>query len=270
MPSIPPDLSVLESVHDPSVPDPLSSVTRQERKALLVASLLGVAVARGGLVPSRIDALGIVLSPSEVTSLLYLISVVLAYLLTGFAIYAVSDLKHRRIRLAVGQARARPVVDEVLQRYKSEEGETVGSDQESNRELATALGPLVALADQTKLASGLLRTAGLRILFEVYLPIAVGATALGLVLLETDGFPGWQLVAWLLGLALAIAALRSAWYGRRRLLHWFAVRQHRYEMWQLKRITERIKGLPVDSPEVARLQERARQRLRRSLKGPRI
>ena len=79
--------SILEAFLDPRVLDPLSEVTRRERKALLIASLIALAISLGGLIPTEIQALGVKLSPPERDSILLLIALSVIYLLGGFSIY---------------------------------------------------------------------------------------------------------------------------------------------------------------------------------------
>ena len=71
--------------------DPLSDVTRRERRALLGASLLGIAIAQTGLLPTEISALGVKLAGSEQKTFLILFSAVCGYFLVAFITYAVSD-----------------------------------------------------------------------------------------------------------------------------------------------------------------------------------
>ena len=88
--------------------DPLSDVTRKERRSLLGASLVAAVVAKTGLVPTKIESLGIDFSTSDQALLLKSGAVVVAYFLTAFTVYGAIDLvawrvailKARGIRLA--------------------------------------------------------------------------------------------------------------------------------------------------------------------------
>lgn len=71
--------------------DPLSDVTRKERVYLLVTSTIGIAIAKTGLIPSRISALGIQFEEANQSALLLLLGSVAAYFLVAFIIYAVAD-----------------------------------------------------------------------------------------------------------------------------------------------------------------------------------
>jgi len=71
--------------------DPLSEVTRKERRALLGISVLGIALVHTGIVPSEVAALGITLNAPEQSKLLLLMALVCAYFLIAFVVYAFSD-----------------------------------------------------------------------------------------------------------------------------------------------------------------------------------
>ncbi len=71
--------------------DPLSETTRKERRFLLVLSFIAVAVAQTGLIPTKIEALGIAVEKTDQKALLLLLSVLVAYLLITFIIYATID-----------------------------------------------------------------------------------------------------------------------------------------------------------------------------------
>ena len=71
--------------------DPLSDITRKERRNLLLASTVGVYVSWTGLVPTQIATLGIVLSINEQRNFLVLLSIVILYFLVAFITYGVAD-----------------------------------------------------------------------------------------------------------------------------------------------------------------------------------
>jgi hypothetical protein len=256
---------ILESFFDPSIADPLSEVTRTERKALLIASLVAAAVAQGGLIPKKVEALGIDLSPAQVTSLLYIIALLLAYLLLGFFLYALADLKHRNLKVAAGMARTRPIVQRIHAEYTAAQAKTGANTPDA---LSQALAPLAAAADQTKMTTALLRASRIRLAFEVYLPILIGLVALALTLVHTKGFPGWRYVAGIAIVTIAVASATATWKGRKRIRHWFALRRHRFYDRRTKRLTERLKRSEPGSPRHARLQAKARAALERSIRGP--
>jgi len=79
--------------------DPLSDVTRRERRALLGISLLGITIASSGLIPKEIEALGVKFSTSDQRALLMVLAAVTAYFLVAFLIYAASDFLTWRLSL---------------------------------------------------------------------------------------------------------------------------------------------------------------------------
>lgn len=82
-----------------AVSDPLSEVTRGERKTLLGASAIGIVIVKTGLVPSKISALGIEFAQTDQRALLLAIGAIVAYFLCAFMIYAVTDFMAWRYRL---------------------------------------------------------------------------------------------------------------------------------------------------------------------------
>src|SRR5260370_32381246 len=71
--------------------DPLSHVTRNERRLLLGVSMVGITLVKTGLVPEKISTLGIEFTKTNQKSLLAIISFVTIYFLFAFAIYAAAD-----------------------------------------------------------------------------------------------------------------------------------------------------------------------------------
>jgi hypothetical protein len=81
------------------IQDPLSEVTRAERKTLLGVSAAGLIIVKTGLVPSEISALGIKFERADQHTLLTLLSAVVIYFLIAFLIYAASDFVAWRVSL---------------------------------------------------------------------------------------------------------------------------------------------------------------------------
>jgi hypothetical protein len=78
-------------VTDVPLSDPLSEVTRRERRLLLAVSVIGLFVSYSGIVPTKVDALGIELSSTDQRSFLTLLALVIVYLLIAFVIYGFAD-----------------------------------------------------------------------------------------------------------------------------------------------------------------------------------
>lgn len=71
--------------------DPLSEISRRERKFLLATSFVGIAVVKVGIVPQKISALGVEFEGTNQSAFLYLTSTLIVYFLVAFVIYAASD-----------------------------------------------------------------------------------------------------------------------------------------------------------------------------------
>jgi hypothetical protein len=72
--------------------DPLSKVARQERTRLLVSSFVALVIAKAGIIPTKIEALGVEFSSSNRTAIMVLAGVVVAYFLLTFVIYGLFDI----------------------------------------------------------------------------------------------------------------------------------------------------------------------------------
>jgi hypothetical protein len=71
--------------------DPLTDVTRKERRALLGVALLSFVIARTGLSPTEITSLGIKFAAADQRALLAVLAAVTGYFLVAFVVYAASD-----------------------------------------------------------------------------------------------------------------------------------------------------------------------------------
>lgn len=71
--------------------DSLSDVTRREKRNLLVSSIVGILVSKGGLVPSKFAALGVELSTPEQNVFVILAMGIVLYFLVAFLIYGFAD-----------------------------------------------------------------------------------------------------------------------------------------------------------------------------------
>jgi hypothetical protein len=72
--------------------EPITDTTRKVRRELLISSAVGIVVVYAGLVPTKIDALGITLSPSNQASFRYVIAAVVLYFMVTFIIYVSSEI----------------------------------------------------------------------------------------------------------------------------------------------------------------------------------
>jgi hypothetical protein len=81
----------MSSVTERDIADPLSPVTRTERQWLLLSNVVLFAIVYGGLVPSKISAMGIEITKTNRRVLIGILEVVAIYFLTGFVLYAKAD-----------------------------------------------------------------------------------------------------------------------------------------------------------------------------------
>ncbi len=82
---------MVDTVKKVLLSDPLSEQTRKERRLLLIVSLLSLAMTKAGLVPQKINALGIESQLVNQHALLLLVLLIVAYFIVAFMIYAASD-----------------------------------------------------------------------------------------------------------------------------------------------------------------------------------
>lgn len=71
--------------------DPLKEVTRKERRALLGVSVAALIVAKTGILPGRIESIGVDFPAGDKPILLLIFASVIAYFLLAFVVYAASD-----------------------------------------------------------------------------------------------------------------------------------------------------------------------------------
>ena len=72
--------------------DPLSQLTRLERRNLLLASFIGVLIAKAGLVPTKFSAFGIDLTAPQQSAFTLAAALIVGYFLLAFLAYATPDL----------------------------------------------------------------------------------------------------------------------------------------------------------------------------------
>ncbi len=71
--------------------DALSELSRKERRFLMATSGIGIVVAKTGLVPTKIAALGIEFTEADRSVLLKCLAGLIGYFLVSFIIYAADD-----------------------------------------------------------------------------------------------------------------------------------------------------------------------------------
>lgn len=80
--------------------DPLGKTARQERNRLLLSSLLGLAVSKAHIIPTKISSLGIDFSGANQRAFVFLLALAVLYFLVAFALYGLMD-----VSLAMATAR---------------------------------------------------------------------------------------------------------------------------------------------------------------------
>ncbi|MFD4120770.1 hypothetical protein ACFWQD_05610 [Alcaligenes faecalis] len=72
--------------------DPLSPLSRAERRNLLLASFIGFLISTAGLIPTKLSAFGIELSAPQQSAFTFAAALVIGYFLLAFLAYSVPDL----------------------------------------------------------------------------------------------------------------------------------------------------------------------------------
>lgn len=157
--------------------DALSDVTRKERRHLLGISLLGVALKKTGLVPSKISGLGIEFQNTDQRALLFIVAFVILYFLVAFIIYAFSDFLAWRLAIS-RKAIEREVssYEKIIRGHIHQPG-TIEDDIENYEvELCRKFGVYFIFKLVTP-------TSILRAFFDFGLPIALGGYAFLLLII---------------------------------------------------------------------------------------
>ena len=144
--------------------DPLSSVTRAERRALLGVSALSIFITSTGLIPTKISALGVDFGQSDQRALLIVIALVVAYFLSAFVVYGLADYLSWRV-----------TYDESRQSAYLKFYEQISTSHKRRDEMEEKFGSSWI----PRWPRHLVQPASLiRSLFEFFLPIGVGAYAI--------------------------------------------------------------------------------------------
>jgi hypothetical protein len=77
--------------------EPFTETTRKVRNHLMVAGLISILVADVGLIPSKIDTLGIEFTGVEQANLLKLLLAIMIYYVVSFSIYSISELSASKL-----------------------------------------------------------------------------------------------------------------------------------------------------------------------------
>lgn len=147
--------------------DPLSEVTRKERRNLLLASTAGVLVAKMGLIPARISVLGVEFSPPAQQAFISLMSLIVGYFILAFVFYGMADFFVWRKKY-----------QNYLVTSKSESLIWTQEDQFNYEELHHGIPRAAWLYTMSK------PVAFVRVAFEFFFPLIIGITAISLLVLK--------------------------------------------------------------------------------------
>jgi hypothetical protein len=163
------------------ISDPLSDVTRKERRALLGLSAAAIVVAKTGLLPTKIANLGVEFGLSDRVLLLKGLAIVVLYFLIVFLVYLWSDLL--RWRLSFHGAMRDVLTSTIVSTTPAGEWEVATIAQERERIDERRREALNIVKEQyTASARWLLKMVPaalvVRGVLEFLLPIAVGVCAI--------------------------------------------------------------------------------------------
>ncbi|NVL90859.1 MAG: hypothetical protein HWN69_07700 [Desulfobacterales bacterium] len=150
--------------------DPLSEVSRRDRKFLLGSSILGITIVKAGFVPTKISALGIEFAKTDQNSLLLVLGIIILYFLIAFLIYASSDFLIWRLSYF------HTLKHSMLDKWKTE------AEKAPTKEMANYIDDFLKRGFPARIILGLTRPVSLlRAVFEFLLPIAFGIYAIIIV-----------------------------------------------------------------------------------------
>lgn len=164
--------------------DPLSDVTRKERRALLVLSAAGIIMSKTCLIPIAIPMLGVKLEDTGRGVMVSVVGYAIAYFLAAFVVYAFSDWTTwnrslTRMRQAAFELNMKllAIDKKRLPEFSVDQNGRYVLDEAAQERLRAEL------EDQNLKAMDLLRKYSyLRIFFELVIPIPIGVYALHLVI----------------------------------------------------------------------------------------
>ena len=159
--------------------DALSEVARKERRSLLGISLFGITIAIGGMVPSKIPSLGIEFQLANQQALLLIVASIILYFIVAFIIYAASDYLSWKLEIkSWALEKAVSENEEVYHYYCPQPGTC---EEEIERDMGK-------LHKKYRIYFRLVAPISIvRALFDFGLPLAVGASALFLLVRAAAG-----------------------------------------------------------------------------------
>jgi hypothetical protein len=147
------------------IKDPLSEVTRRERRTFLGVSILAIAVIKANLIPNKITAFGVDIDHVKHQELVTILTAIVIYFLSVFVAYAYTDFLAWRIAFW-DALRAHEIERQKLQNEMDEGAEP------DPPELAECYDRQLALSKRA------IPTSACRAFLDFLLPIFVGLAAL--------------------------------------------------------------------------------------------
>ena len=250
------ELGILEAFLDPRVLDPLSEVTRRERKALLIVSLIALAISLGGLVPTKIQALGVDLSVPQQDSILLLIALSVIYLLGGFSIYLWADWRSRSLAIALGRYRIPSDLDSKAASGQQRLNAIIGANDFERLTSDPEIKRLFSISEDMRLVQRARVTGTWRALFDLVVPILVALAALGSSLYSARGLLFARIVGFVSAGLLTLFILVGSWRARKRILSFIKRQRYQWYKWRSDRISKRLKALDCTSSRHEKLKKR--------------
>jgi hypothetical protein len=158
-------------------------------------------------------------------------------------------------------------MDDAMKQYRSAEEQL----KEKNAQDSSALFQderflrLAALSDQAKLAQRVSKVGTVRVIFDIYLPIAIGSGTILTILATTPNSPIAGTIEVIIGVGLPALALVILWRSRQRLGRWVKVRIRHYRDKRFDKAMKEFKELPENDPRKVALQAKAKKHLERKL-----
>ena len=162
-----------EKLSDLSIKDPLSELSRKERKSLLLTSIIGIIISKAGLIPTKINALGIEFKETDQNILLLIVISLILYFLIAFIMYSSSDFLAWRLSfLDVIKDKTIRMILEDIER-KSTQG-TMVNITERDKQKAESIASDELLRKHKIIFSLIKPTSFIRAIFEFIIPIVIG------------------------------------------------------------------------------------------------
>lgn len=172
-----PDL--LSPLKERGLYDPLSEVTRAERKLLLLVSLICLALTWSDLLPTRVEALGIEISTADRLNLILLLGLTLLYFLVAFITYVLADFAQWRVARDLAQRTSSEAVAPIA---------VMAKDMSANSTDDERLNILSFVSTDLAVGRTVLRRIRFRTWFELIVPLLAASVAVLSVVAELSGF----------------------------------------------------------------------------------